>query len=120
MKGRHNVAFVDTSKNLGLVKRFSITRPLTIIFFRLGKMYEYSLDKIDVASLAAFAVSFYSNVKGSTIPVELAPFDLLTANIARHLQENGLTVLFVVALSVIVVVVFVVVSCKRTRSVKKD
>lgn len=83
LNGQQNTGFVNTASNLDLVQRFSINKDLIILFFRLGKVYKYSLEKVDVPTLISFAQGWYKNEKGDTVPVPPSPFDRLLGNIVN-------------------------------------
>jgi len=89
LKSRLNVAYVDTDKNEGLVKRFKLEKTPSLIFFRLGKMYQYiNEDKQDVSSFTGFALGWYKNVKAETIPQLPTPFDNLIDSIVQKVQKE--------------------------------
>jgi hypothetical protein len=54
-------------------KIFYVFLFLAVFSFRLGRMYRYSLDKTDAASLSAFVTSFYKNYPAESIPVPKTP-----------------------------------------------
>ena len=48
----------------------------TLVFFlsfRLGKMYRYSVEKYDVASMSSFITGWYKNVQAEPVPLPKTP-----------------------------------------------
>lgn len=88
LSGQQNVAYVDTATNPLLVERFSLHKDFSILFFRLGKMYEYSIDKIDIATLTSFAQGWYKNFESKSIPIPPSPFDQLVTSIAQIIKHH--------------------------------
>ncbi len=41
--------------------------------FRLGKMYRYSVEKYDLASMSSFITGWYKNVQAESIPLPKTP-----------------------------------------------
>jgi len=107
LTGKRNVAFVDISSNPSLTERFNIGKSLTILFLRLGKVYEYSIEKLDVTSLTAFAQGWYKNVMGVPVPIPPSPFDQLLTKVVNLESSTligaglviGIVLLFLVILS---------------------
>ena len=55
--------------------------------FRLGKMYRYTVEKFDMASLEGFATGFYKNMKAESVPLPKSPFDDLVQLCVDYLEE---------------------------------
>ena len=65
-----NVAMVDKgSRGAATGRRFAAGNPPSYIFFRLVKMYRYTVNKFDMAALEAFATGFYKNMKAEPVPL---------------------------------------------------
>jgi len=120
IQGKTNVAKVNAAANYDLVDRFNIKTCPEVILFKSGKMYRYTLNLHDAASLKNFVNGFYKNVKAETVPVPGTTFDHLTENIADAIQsqiegENGQLILAGgVGASVLLLVI--VVCCLRSKS----
>merc|ERR1711874_238874 len=63
-----------------------------IIYFRLGKMYRYTLEKFDPESMANFVEGFYKNLPAENIPPPKTPFDDLVQLCVDYLREYPLLV----------------------------
>lgn len=95
LKGRSNVARVNketygekTGRRFGL----GLDANPAIIYFRLGKMYRYSLEKYDPESMTSFVNGFYKNYPAETIPTPKSPFDDLVQLCVDYLKEYPLIV----------------------------
>jgi len=74
LKGRMNVARMNKgSTGAATGRRFAVNTLPALIFFRFGKMYRYTLEKYDVASLVSFVDHFYKNVPGEPVPLPKTP-----------------------------------------------
>ncbi|XP_070535562.1 uncharacterized protein [Ptychodera flava] len=82
LKGRINVAVVDTTSSPGLVERFSIEETPIVYLFRLGNMYSFNLPGTDVPSFVSFATGWYKNSRAVRVPVPKSPFDKLAEKVA--------------------------------------
>ncbi|XP_019622793.1 PREDICTED: thioredoxin domain-containing protein-like [Branchiostoma belcheri] len=138
VKGRQNVAVVDVEKNPQLKDRFKVAQVPTIIFFRLGKMYTYSLPKLDIPTMKSFMEGWYKNVRAEAVPGIPTPFDQLVENIADNLKVfvekvkteglvTALTGNLVIMLSVaglfviiLTVVVCLTCTCKQDQKLKTE
>merc|ERR1712109_9639 len=63
-----------------------------IIYFRLGKMYRYTLEQFDPESMANFVDGFYKNLPAESIPPPKSPFDDLVQLCVDYLKEYPLLV----------------------------
>jgi len=95
LKGRSNVARVNketygekTGRRFGL----GLDSNPAIIYFRLGKMYRYTLDKYDPESMTNFVNGFYKNLPAESIPLPKSPFDDLVQLCVDYLKEYPLLV----------------------------
>jgi len=95
LKGRANVARVNketygekTGRRFGL----GLDANPAIIYFRLGKMYRYTLEKFDPESMANFVEGFYKNLPAENIPPPKTPFDDLVQLCVDYLREYPLLV----------------------------
>merc|ERR1712083_734153 len=95
LKGRANVARVNketygekTGRRFGL----GLDANPAIIYFRLGKMYRYTLEKFDPESMANFVEGFYKNLPAENIPPPKSPFDDLVQLCVDYLKEYPLLV----------------------------
>jgi len=78
-----------------------------LIFFRLGKMYRYNLDKYDVASLSSFITSFYKNLPAVPVPPPKTPFDDLVQMCVDYMKEYPVLVGCAVSLPIILTLLFI-------------
>jgi len=87
-KGRINVARVNKG-GAGAVtgRRFAVNQMPALIYFRLGKLYRYELEKYDVDSLTSFVNGWYKNLPGEAVPVPKTPFDDLVQMCVDYLRE---------------------------------
>merc|ERR1712226_14580 len=95
LKGRSNVARVNketygekTGRRFGL----GLDNAPAIIYFRLGKMYRYVLEKYDPESMTSFVNGFYKNYPAESIPLPKSPFDDLVQLCVDYLKEYPLLV----------------------------
>lgn len=88
VRNKVNVAKVDIETSPLLKDRFKISACPQILFFRLGKMYEYTLPGVKINSLVSFVEGFYRNSKSLPVPKEQSPFDLLVEKSAIFIKEN--------------------------------
>jgi len=95
LKGRANVARVNketygekTGRRFGL----GLDSKPAIIYFRLGKMYRYTLEQFDPESMANFVDGFYKNLPAESIPPPKSPFDDLVQLCVDYLKEYPLLV----------------------------
>lgn len=95
LKGRANVARVNketygekTGRRFGL----GLDSNPAIIYFRLGKMYRYTLEKFDSESMFNFVNGFYKNYPAESIPLPKSPFDDLVQLCVDYLKEYPLLV----------------------------
>lgn len=102
-KGRINVAKVNKG-GAGAVtgRRFAVTDVPSLIYFRLGRMYRYNLEKYDVDSLTSFVNGWFKNLPGESIPLPKTPFDDLVQMCVDYIREypvlSGACVLIPLAL----------------------
>jgi len=109
LKGRSNVARLNketygekTGRRFGL----GLDSNPTIIFFRAGKMYRYTLDKFDPESMFNFVNGFYKNYPAESIPLPKSPFDDLVQLCVDYLKEYPLLVMACLALPVLLLLAF--------------
>lgn len=94
-RGRINVARVNKQTHGEKTgRRFELGLESTpqFIFFRLGRMYRYSLDKMDAASLSSYVTGFYKNYPAEAIPLPKTPFDDLVQLCVDYMKEYPLLV----------------------------
>lgn len=126
LKGRANVARVNketygekTGRRFGL----GLDATPAIIYFRLGKMYRYTLDKFDPASMSSFVNGFYKNLPAEAIPPPKTPFDDLVQLCVDYLREYPLLVGSGLAAPIILLLAFLWLMKgeeERPRRSKKD
>merc|ERR1719205_428812 len=109
LKGRANVARVNketygekTGRRFGL----GLDSNPAIIYFRLGKMYRYTLEQFDPESMANFVDGFYKNLPAESIPLPKSPFDDLVQLCVDYLKEYPLLVGACVALPLLLCLAF--------------
>jgi len=110
LKGRANVARVNketygekTGRRFGL----GLDNNPAIIYFRLGKMYRYVLDKYDPESMTNFVNGFYKNYPAESIPLPKSPFDDLVQLCVDYMKEYPLLVGASLAAPVLLLLAFV-------------
>lgn len=121
-KGRLNVARINKSSTGAVTsRRFEVGIPPEYIFFRLGRMYRYTIEKYDVDSLSSFMTGFYKNVQGESIPLPKSPFDDLVQLCVDYIRDYPLMVAAFVTLPILLALVFyfLLSSEDKPRSKKK-
>lgn len=107
LKGRMNVARMNReSTGAATGRRFSVNALPALLFFRLGKMYRYQLEKFDVDSLTSFVQSWYKNVPGEPVPLPKTPFDDLVQMCVDYIREYPLVCLACVAIPSLLLLLF--------------
>jgi len=89
-RGRSNVARVNKQthgEKTGRRFELGISNEPQLIFFRLGKMYRYAIDKYDVDSLTSFMAGFYKNYPAESVPTPKTPFDDLVQMCVDYMKE---------------------------------
>jgi len=94
-RGRSNVARVNKQtygEKTGRRFALGLDNSPNLIFFRLGRMYRYPLDKYDPESLINFIEGFYKNYPAESIPMPKSPFDDLVQLCVDYIKEYPVTV----------------------------
>jgi len=95
LRGRSNVARVNKQtygEKTGRRFALGLDNNPNIIYFRLGKMYRYQLEKYDPESMTNFINGFYKNYPAESIPMPKSPFDDLVQLCVDYLKEYPLLV----------------------------
>jgi len=126
LKGRSNVARVNketygekTGRRFGL----GLDANPAIIYFRLGKMYRYQLEKYDPESMFNFVDGFYKNYPAEAIPLPKTPFDDLVQLCVDYLKEYPLIVGASLAAPILLLLAFLYLMKpeeEKRRKSKKD
>jgi len=107
LKGRMNVARMNReSTGAATGRRFSVNALPALLFFRLGKIYRYELEKFDVASLMSFVQTWYKNVSGEPVPLPKTPFDDLVQMCVDYIREYPLVCFVCVAIPSLLLLLF--------------
>jgi len=94
-RGRGNVARVNKQtygEKTGRRFELGLDNNPNIIFFRLGRMYRYQLEKYDPESMTNFINGFYKNYPAESIPLPKSPFDDLVQLCVDYMKEYPLLV----------------------------
>lgn len=124
-KGRINVARVNKGTTGAVTgRRFEIGAVPALLFFRLGRMYRYTVEKYDVDSISAFITGWYKNVLAESIPLPKSPFDDLIQMCVDYLREYPLLFAVLIGLPVLLFISFIYLTAStpdkpRTKKKKK-
>jgi len=94
-RGRVNVARINKEtygEKTGRRFELGLDNTPNIIYFRLGKMYTYQINKFDPESMSNFINGFYKNYPALSIPLPKSPFDDLVQLCVDYLKEYPLLV----------------------------
>lgn len=89
-RGRINVAKVNKEthgEKTGRRFQLGLDSNPVILFFRLGRMYRYTLEKYDPQSMSNFVTGFYKNLPAEAIPLPKTPFDDLVQLCVDYMKE---------------------------------
>jgi len=109
-RGRMNVAKVNKQthgEKTGRRFELGIDNKPQIIFFRLQKMYRFSLDQYDLDTLDNFMTGFYKNMPSEAVPPPKTPFDDLVQMCVDYMKEYPLLVGCGVAVPFILILLFI-------------
>ncbi|GFR16419.1 thioredoxin domain-containing protein [Trichonephila clavata] len=95
LRGRVNVASLDTRIAPETVKRFKVSSCPHVIFFRHQKLYRFSLPDITSKTLRKFSEGFYKNSKAEVVPLPASFFDKLTDKTVEFIDQHQLTLIIV-------------------------
>jgi len=90
LKGRSNIARVNKEtygEKTGRRFELGLESVPNLIYFRLGKMYRYTLEKFDPESMENFITGFYKNLPAESIPLPKSPFDDVVQLCVDYLRE---------------------------------
>jgi len=108
--GRSNVARINKQthgEKTGRRFELGLDNKPQLLFFRLQKMYSFTLDSYDVDTLDNFMTGFYKNMPSKPVPVPKTPFDDLVQLCVDYLKEYPLLVSCGVAVPVILILLFI-------------
>jgi len=109
-KGRSNVAKVNKQthgEKTGRRFELGLDNNPQIIFFRLQKMYSFTLDSYDVATLDNFMTGFYKNMPSKPVPIPKTPFDDLVQMCVDYLKEYPALISCGVAVPILLILLFI-------------
>merc|ERR1712141_31867 len=109
-RGRINVARVNKGTTGAVTgRRFEVGAEAVpaLIFFRLGGMYRYTLEKYDVESLDSFVNGWYKNLSKEKIPLPKTPFDDVVQMCVDYLREYPLLCGLMIGLPIILFIAFI-------------
>jgi len=121
-RGRSNVARVNKQtygEKTGRRFELGINNEPQIIFFRLQKMYRYTLDKFDVDSLSSFMEGFYKNYPAESVPIPKTPFDDLVQMCVDYMKEYPALVGIGVAVPILLLLAFLYLIRSDEEKIKK-
>jgi len=125
-RGRINVARVNKGSTGAVTgRRFAVAEVPALIYFRLGKMYRYNLEKYDVDSLNSFVGGFYKNLPGEPVPVPKTPFDDLVQMCVDYIRDYPLMCAVCVGVPLLLLLAFYFLMSgedeyKKSKSKKKS
>jgi len=108
-KGRMNVARVNKEtygEKTGRRFELGLEEKPDIIFFRLGKMYRYSLDKYDPETISLFMTTQHAEQAAEDIPLPKSPFSDLVQLCLDYLSAYPLLVMTCLCVPVLLLVGF--------------
>jgi len=95
-KGRINVARMNKGSTGAVTgRRMGVTNLPSLVFFRLGRLYRYEVEKYDIDSISSFITGWYKNVQGESIPLPKTPFDDFVQMCVDFMREYPLLVLMI-------------------------
>jgi thiol-disulfide isomerase/thioredoxin len=109
-KGRSNVAKVNKQthgEKTGRRFELGIDNKPVLIFFRLQKMYSFTLDTYDVETLDNFMSGFYKNMPSKPVPIPKTPFDDIVQMCVDYMKEYPVLIGCCVAVPVLLIILFV-------------
>jgi len=128
-RGRINVAKINKQthgEKTGRRFQLGLDSNAALIFFRLGKMYRYTIDKFDPESLSSFVTGFYKNYPAESIPLPKTPFDDLVQLCVDYIKEYPVLVAAGVAVPIFLLLAFLFLmkseepKPKKSKKKKKD
>merc|ERR1719317_1126509 len=108
-RGRMNVARINKEtygEKTGRRFELGLEDKPDIIFFRQGKMYQYSGGEYDPESLSNYMTGFYKNYPALSIPLPKSPFDDLVQLCVDYLKAYPLLVGTCLCVPVLLLVAF--------------
>jgi len=106
-KGRINVARMNKGSTGAVTgRRMGVTNLPSLVFFRLGRLYRYEVEKYDIDSISSFINGWYKNVQGESIPLPKTPFDDLVQMCVDYMREYPLLVVVMVGIPLFLLLSF--------------
>nr|CAG4648002.1 EOG090X0856 [Moina brachiata]SVE93079.1 EOG090X0856 [Moina brachiata] len=119
LKGRINLAKVNImADGISTGSRFFVEQVPTYLFFRQGKVYQYSLDNYETQAFKDFALGWYKNAPSKSVPVPKTPFDELVDRSVFVLKENPLILPVAGGALLLILIVTLIKSLKGTKPEK--
>merc|ERR1711910_191367 len=121
-RGRINVARVNKGTTGAVTgRRFEVGAEAVpaLIFFRLGGMYRYTLEKYDVESLDSFVNGWYKNLSKEKIPLPKTPFDDVVQMCVDYLREYPLLVVLMIGIPLFLLLSFIYLMRPETEEPRK-
>jgi len=107
-KGRINVARMNKGSTGAVTgRRMGVTNLPSLVFFRLGRLYRYEVEKYDIDSISSFINGWYKNVQGESIPLPKTPFDDLVQMCVDYMREYPLLVVLMVGIPLFLLLSFI-------------
>merc|ERR1712173_495145 len=96
-----------------------VTNLPSLVFFRLGRLYRYEVEKYDIDSLSSFISGWYKNVQGESIPLPKTPFDDLVRMCVDYMREYPLLVVLMVGIPLFLLLSFIYLMRPETEEPRK-
>jgi len=107
-KGRINVARMNKGSTGAVTgRRMGVTSLPSLVFFRLGRLYRYEVEKYDIDSISSFITGWYKNVQGESIPLPKTPFDDLVQMCVDYIREYPLLIALMIGIPVFLLLSFI-------------
>jgi len=107
-KDRMNFARVNKGTTGAVTgRRFEVGAVPSLVLFRLGSLYRYTLEKYDIDSMNSFVNGWYKNVPSERVPLPKTPFDDVVQMCVDYMRDYPLLCCLFVGLPVLLFLAFV-------------
>lgn len=119
-KGRINVARMNKGSTGAVTgRRMGVTNLPSLVFFRLGRLYRYEVEKYDIDSISSFITGWYKNVQGESIPLPKTPFDDVVQMCVDYMREYPLLVVLMIGIPLFLLLSFIYLMRPETEEPRK-
>lgn len=119
-KGRINVARMNKGSTGAVTgRRMGVTNLPSLVFFRLGRLYRYEVEKYDIDSISSFITGWYKNVQGESIPLPKTPFDDVVQMCVDYMREYPLLVVLMIGIPIFLLLSFIYLMRPETEEPRK-